>query len=49
MVNMSNVVQKCPGLIRKMLVSMSDVVKNFVSTALLAAIMAAEGVMLPTK
>ncbi len=28
MVNMSNVVQKCPALIRKMLVSMSDVVKN---------------------
>ncbi len=27
-VNMSNVVQKCPALIRKMLVSMSDVVKN---------------------
>ncbi len=28
MVNMSNVVQKYPALIRKMLVGMSDVVKN---------------------
>ncbi len=28
MVNMSNVVQKCQELIRKMLVSMYDVVKN---------------------
>ncbi len=29
MVNMSNVVQKCLALIRKMLISMSDFVKNF--------------------
>ncbi len=27
-VNMSNFVQKCPALIKEMLVSMSDVVKN---------------------